>query len=180
MRYPVTTGVVARFSGKNSSGELSQTGIFRLEGEMGRFLTGIVGAVEGKKTAIGGSLVILGSVVAVFYGKLDVTTGLALAGAGFTALGISDRMNRHHAQVLSAIQGVAQAGVDYRAGNKAKAIEDVKSAAAPLEEWIQQDAVVALDGQQVLTPTNVGPLTFTSSTGVVSPGAVTVTKGSAK
>src|ERR1700678_2652672 len=91
---------------------------------------------QGKKTIIGGFLSIAAAAAGTWYGKIDPVTGLAVAGIGFSAIGLGDKANRHQAQILTAIQGAAQAGADFRAGNRAQAVADAQAAviaiAAPL------------------------------------------------
>jgi hypothetical protein len=104
-----------------------------MEGEMGKFLSGAVSWFEGKKTILGGVLVIAAAAAGVWFGKLDPATAVAVGGMGFAAIGMGDKANRHQAQILTALQGIATAGTDYRAGNKAAALEAVfEGASAPI------------------------------------------------
>jgi hypothetical protein len=63
--------------------------------------------LEGKKTKIGGVLVMAGAVAAVFYGRVAATDGLVLFGAGASIFGYADKANRHQAQLLQALAAVA-------------------------------------------------------------------------
>lgn len=90
---------------------------------MGKFLSGVGSWFAGKKTILGGILVIGAAAAGVWFGKIDPTTALAIGGMGFAAIGMGDKANRHQAQVLTALQGIATAGADYRTGNSAGAIK---------------------------------------------------------
>lgn len=100
------------------------------------FVSKIATWFQGKKTIIGGFLTIAAAGAGVWFGKVDPVTGLAAAGIGFTAIGLGDKANRHQAQIMTALQGVAQAGADYKAGKPAQAGTDalraVTAIAAPL------------------------------------------------
>ena len=99
---------------------------------MGRFWGWLVIWWQGKKTILGGVLVIAAGVAGVWYGKLDAVDGLTLVGVGLSIAGYSAKANRHQAELLAALQGVGQAGVDMRAGNRAAAIQDAANAATTI------------------------------------------------
>ena len=99
---------------------------------MANFLSKAVTWFQGKKTILGGILVIGAAVAGEWYGKIDPTTALAIGGIGFTAVGLGDKANRHQAQILTALQGIATAGADYRAGNAAGALKAVEGMAATI------------------------------------------------
>jgi hypothetical protein len=85
---------------------------------------------QGKKTIVGGLLVMLAAVWAVAAGVLDAQTGLALLGVGLGIAGMAAKAERHQAELLAVLQGVARAGVDYRAGGGAgAAIADMEATA---------------------------------------------------
>jgi len=67
------------------------------EGFLWEDLGGSAGLVAGKKTIIGGTLVMAGAVAGVWYGKLDPVTGLNGAGVGLSIAGFSAKANRHQA-----------------------------------------------------------------------------------
>ena len=71
-------------------------------------------------------------VAGVWYGKLDPVTGLALLGTGLSIAGLSAKANRHQAELLTALDGVAQAGADIRAGNRGLALVDAEATAGQL------------------------------------------------
>jgi hypothetical protein len=99
---------------------------------MGKFWAGLVAWWQGKKTILGGSLVMAAAVAGVWYGKLDPVTGLTILGVGLSIAGFSAKANRHQAELLTALQGVAQVGADVRAGNKAEALQDAEAAAGTI------------------------------------------------
>ena len=80
------------------------------------FLGGLLGWFKGKKTILGGVLVIGGAVAGVWYGKLDPASALTVAGVGLSIAGYGSKANRHQAELLTALQDVAKAGADVRAG----------------------------------------------------------------
>lgn len=95
---------------------------------------------QGKKTILGGCLVMAAAVVGVWFGKLDPVTGLGVLGAGLSISGFSAKANRHQAELLTALQGVAQVGADTRAGDRPKALQDaeltVGSIAVPMVQGV--------------------------------------------
>jgi hypothetical protein len=99
---------------------------------MGKFFTGIQTWLAGKKTILGGVLIIAAAGAGVFYGKIDPTTALAIGGVGFGLVGLGDKANRHQAQILIALQAIGQAGVEARSGNLAGAMGLVEGEAKPI------------------------------------------------
>jgi hypothetical protein len=82
---------------------------------------------QGKKTIIGGSLVIAAGVAAVALGKLAPVEGMALVGMGVSICGWSAKANRYQTQILGALEAVAAAGLSVRAGKGSReAIFDLK------------------------------------------------------
>jgi hypothetical protein len=98
---------------------------------MGKFWAEVVVWWQGKKTILGGGLVMAAAVVGVWYGKLDGVDGLTLLGVGLSIAGFSAKANRHQAQLLTALQGVAQIGVEVRSG-------DTSQTAAVVEQVMGQ------------------------------------------
>ena len=95
------------------------------------FMAEFQGWWQGKKTIVGGGLIMAAAVWAVFAGRLDAQTGLALLGLGLSVAGMGAKANRHQAELLAALQGVAKAGTDYRSGGGARAaIADAEAVAA--------------------------------------------------
>jgi hypothetical protein len=99
---------------------------------MGKIWAAAVVWFQGKKTILGGGLVMAAAVAGVWYGKLDPTTGLAVLGFGLSIAGMSAKANRHQAQLLDALRAVAQVGGDERSGNTAQAIADAEAAATSI------------------------------------------------
>lgn len=87
---------------------------------------------QGKKTILGGGLVMAAAVAGVWYGKLDPVTGMGALGFGLSIAGMSAKANRHQAQLLDALKAIAQVGGDERAGNTAQAITDAEAAATSI------------------------------------------------
>jgi hypothetical protein len=74
---------------------------------------------QGKKTILGGVLVIAAGVAGVWYGKLDPVNGLTVVGIGVSIAGYSAKVNRHQAQLLAALQDVSRAAADSKLGSAA-------------------------------------------------------------
>ena len=79
---------------------------------MDRFL----GWWKGKKTILGGGLVMVGAIAAVFCGRLDPSFAIVVFGFGASIAGYGDKANRHQAELLTALEMVAKVGADTRAG----------------------------------------------------------------
>jgi hypothetical protein len=106
--------------------------IFGSGGKMGKLWTAAKVWWQGKKTIVGGCLVIAAGVAGVAYGKVDPVTGLGVVGFGLSIAGFSAKANRHQAELLTALQGVATAAVDIRSGNSAGAAALVEKSAFSL------------------------------------------------
>ncbi len=87
---------------------------------------------QGKKTILGGGLVMAAGVAGVWFGKLDPISGLGVVGVGMSIAGFSAKANRHQEELLTALQGVAQIGADQRSGNKPAMIRDAELTAEQL------------------------------------------------
>ncbi|MDR3797977.1 MAG: hypothetical protein P4K93_07480 [Terracidiphilus sp.] len=139
----------------------------------------ISGWFEGKKTILGGVVILAAAVAGVWYGKLDPVTAVTLAGAGLSVIGWGDKANRHQAELLTALQGVATVGADVRAGNTQQAVRDAENTAgalAPLAigeavTWngvnLHLSASTATELSQVLSSL-VPPVSAANSTGAAS------------
>jgi hypothetical protein len=99
---------------------------------MGKIWAAVVVWFEGKKTILGGGLVMAAAVAGVWAGKLDPATGLAVLGFGLSIAGMSAKANRHQAQLLAALRAVAQVAGDERSGRPAQAVADAESAATTI------------------------------------------------
>lgn len=108
-----------------------------------KFFRSALGWFEGKKTILGGAVILAAAVAGVWYGKLDPVTGLALAGAGFSVIGYGNKANRHQAQILTALEGVAQAGIDLRTGRPAAALQVAEATAGDLAPVLAAQAISA-------------------------------------
>ena len=106
---------------------------------------------QGKKTILGGGLVIVAGVAGVWFGKLDPISGLGVVGVGMSIAGFSAKANRHQAELLTALQGVAQIGADQRAGNRTAIIQDAEQAAGQLAPA----AIALVPGMSDLAPAAV-------------------------
>jgi len=87
---------------------------------------------QGKKTILGGSLLIVGGLAGAFTGKLSLSDATTLAGVGISVCGIGAKANHF----LGALSQVAQAGVDLRLGNKAGAIAELRPVAVEVAEQL--------------------------------------------
>jgi hypothetical protein len=87
--------------------------------------------LQGKKTIIGGGLVMLGAVFAVALGRIDPSFGTMLFGVGASIAGMGDKANRHQSELLTALGEVAKAGIEMRAG---QSVTNVFHSAAPTAE----------------------------------------------
>jgi hypothetical protein len=76
---------------------------------------------QGKKTMLGGLVLIAAGVVGIAFGKLPVDQGVVVAGFGISICGWSAKANRHQAELLAALTAVAQVGVTYRTLGKVEA-----------------------------------------------------------
>jgi hypothetical protein len=99
---------------------------------MGKVWAAAVGWWQGKKTMVGGGLVMAAAVAGVWYGKLDPVSGMTLLGIGLSIAGFSAKANRHQAELLTALQGVAKVGADTQAGNRTAALQDAEGTATQL------------------------------------------------
>jgi len=88
----------------------------------------------GKKTMIGGCLIIVAGVSGVAWGKLTTVDAMYVLGLGISICGWSAKANRHQVAILGALEAVAAAGASYRSGDKAGAAKTLAQAAV-------QDAV---------------------------------------
>jgi hypothetical protein len=97
---------------------------------------------QGKKTMVGGALIVAAAVTAIWFGKIDVTTGAMIAGAGLSVAGFAAKANRHQAELLVGLRAIAEAGVDARAGKQANAVVDIENAARQLaaRRWNPQNS----------------------------------------
>ena len=96
---------------------------------MGKIWDGVARWFAGKKTILGGGLIMASAVAGIWFGKLDPVTGMAVLGTGLSVAGLSAKANRHQAELLTALQGVATVAADQRAGNQKQAIQDAEDTA---------------------------------------------------
>ncbi|MGO8759347.1 MAG: hypothetical protein ACLQG3_14605 [Terracidiphilus sp.] len=99
---------------------------------MGKIWAAAVNWFEGKKTILGGGLVMVAGVAGVWVGKIDATTGLAVLGFGLSIAGMGAKANRHQAQLLDALQAVSKVAADERAGNADAAVQVAEDAAVTI------------------------------------------------
>ncbi len=81
---------------------------------------------QGRKTILGGCLLIAAGVAGVWAGKLPPDQAMIVVGFGISFCGWSAKANRHQQEILAALRAVAIAGAEARAGNKAAAIRTVE------------------------------------------------------
>ena len=94
--------------------------------------------IEGKKTIAGGLLVMLAALAGIWYQKLDPVTALTVFGAGMSIAGWGDKANRHQAELLIALQGLAQVGALTQAGEPGQTIKSAEATAEQLSPSILQ------------------------------------------
>jgi hypothetical protein len=92
--------------------------------------------LQGKKTIIGGGLVMVGAVLAVALGRIDPSFGTMIFGVGASIAGMGDKANRHQAELLVALGAVAKAGIEMRAG---QSLTTVIQSAAPSAQKTAMD-----------------------------------------
>jgi len=95
-------------------------------------LAAVRGWLQGKKTMLGGLVLIAAGVAGVAFGKLPVDQAAVVVGFGISVAGWAAKANRHQAQILEALEAVAQAGVQVRVQhNDAAALSTALRTAAP-------------------------------------------------
>lgn len=85
---------------------------------------------QGRKMTIGGCLLIAAGVAGAWAGKLPPDQAVIVAGFGISICGWSAKMNRHQQEILGALEAVAVAGAQARAGNKQAAVNTISAAIA--------------------------------------------------
>jgi len=99
---------------------------------MAKFWAAVVTWWQGKKTIFGGGVVMAAAVAGVCYGKLEPVDALTVLGIGLSICGLAAKTNRHQAELLTALQGVAQVSTDLRSGKSAQAVQDAEQAATSI------------------------------------------------
>jgi len=84
--------------------------------------------LQGKKTMLGGLVLISAGILGVACGKLPVDQGVIVVGFGISVAGWAAKADRHQQEILAALTSVAEAGAAYRAGGKAEAQKSVEEA----------------------------------------------------
>jgi hypothetical protein len=103
---------------------------------MGKLFSAVATWWQGKKTILGGALVMAAAVAGVWYQKLDAVTAVAVFGFGCSISGLAAKLNRHQAELLTAFQGLSSAAADVRAGNAAAALRVAEVTAGDLAPGI--------------------------------------------
>jgi hypothetical protein len=121
--------------------------------------------VQGKKTMIGGALIAIAAIVAIWMGVMSPESGLTLVGAGIAVIGFADKANRHQAELLAALEGVAKAGVQYRSGDRAGAVQEIEKtvqnvAGEVAHEWSYEPIEPAKQRRMRPEPANDDPNTL--------------------
>jgi hypothetical protein len=102
------------------------------EAEMGKLMVlavAVKGWFQGKKTMLGGLVLIVAGVAGAGLGKLPVDQAVIVVGFGISICGWSAKANRHQAEILAALTATATAGALARSGNKAGAVAVLENAA---------------------------------------------------
>ena len=106
---------------------------------------------QGGKTIVGGWMLILAAVAGVFLGKVSVEVGVMVFGFGLSICGYAAQRDRHHSELLEALEAVAVIGVDLRAGNKHAAIAEASDV---ITQAVTRQAVQY--GPQIVLPKTSG------------------------
>ena len=109
---------------------------------MGKAWAAVVVWWQGKKTMLGGVLVIAAGVAGVWYGKLDAVSALGVVGLGLSIAGWSAKANRHQAELLAALQAVSQAAGASKLG-KAAVISDLAGGAEQIGSSLAPGLIAA-------------------------------------
>jgi hypothetical protein len=112
-----------------------------LEVKMGFWFGRLRGWFAGKKTTLGGCLVIAAGVAGAATGKLASVDAVTVVGVGISICGWSAKANRHQAEILGALEAVAAAGSDLRAGNRHAAVYDMKPLGADAIQLVAAEEV---------------------------------------
>jgi len=94
---------------------------------------------QGKKTVLGGSVLIVCGIVGAFTGKLSAIDAMTVAGFGISICGVGAKANHF----LGALQAIATAGVDLRMGNRAGAIAELRPVVLDAVEQVAPQLVAA-------------------------------------
>ncbi len=81
-------------------------------------LRGWMGSVrewlQGKKSILGGCVVIAAAVAGAFTGKLQPMDAVGVAGFGFSLCGMAAKANRHQSELISALSDIGALGMAAR------------------------------------------------------------------
>jgi hypothetical protein len=90
--------------------------------------------LSGKKTYLLAGLLIVTVSTLVFLGRMTPATALtvALVFAGLISASFRSAIEQHHAEIITVLLGISEAGIDLRAGNKAAAVQALEPALEPV------------------------------------------------
>ena len=98
------------------------------------------GWLQGKKTMLGGVVLIAAGVIGVAFGQVSVEQGAALVGFGISIAGWAAKADRHQAELRTVLAGIAETGAMYRAGDKDAIQKAVKEAVPGVLDGIIREA----------------------------------------
>lgn len=111
-------------------------------GKLKAWMTAAREWLQGKKSILGGGVMIAAAVAGVFAGKLPVDQAVVVAGFGFSVCGMAAKAERHQSELLSALQDVGVAGTQFRAGRY-----DTAAVAKFLETTAAREVLKAVNTQ---------------------------------
>lgn len=122
---------------------------------MGKIWAAVLVWWQGKKTILGGGLVMAAAVAGVWYGKLDPVSGVTVLGIGLSIAGMSAKANRHQAELLTALQGVAAVGTATRTAGPAQAVQLAENEVLASAEQMVPAAIQGASGLAAVEPAAV-------------------------
>ena len=96
---------------------------------MGDKWAALVGWWQGKKTMVGGVVIVAAAVAAIWFGKIDVTTGAMVAGAGLSVAGFAAKANTSPGGAAHRTAGHSGSGRGCAIGKRGEAVVDIENAA---------------------------------------------------
>jgi hypothetical protein len=123
--------------------------------------------LQGKKAMLGGALIAIAAIAAIWMGVMSPESGLTLVGAGIAVIGFADKANRHQAELLAALEVVAKAGVQYRSGDHAGAVQEIEKTVENVAGEVAHEWTYEPIGQMRSTgPIGGEPAKYSPGTGV--------------
>ena len=105
--------------------------------------------LQGKKTILSSAVVLVLTAVAFYLGRITPAQAIQLLAFAGVAVGWGDKIERYAPQILSALQALAVAIADYKAGNVAGALAEVEGAGAQLLPAVAGSADISASGLHI-------------------------------